>query len=75
MELLAKTYGFKDAQIESFYENYRPLGACSAYMLDELRGYTGGKLEELLKHIEIIPVPLTESLGTVTGKYAAKDKT
>ncbi|WP_303721515.1 serine protein kinase PrkA [Malonomonas rubra] len=74
MELLAKTYGFKDAQIESFYENYRPLGACSAYMLDELRGYTGGKLEELLKHIEIIPVPLTESLGTVTGKYAAKDK-
>ncbi len=40
MELLAKTYGFKDAEVEKFYENYRPLGACSAYMLDELRGYT-----------------------------------
>jgi serine protein kinase len=24
--------------------------------------------------IEIIPVPMTESLGTVTGKYPAKDK-
>ena len=28
----------------------------------------------MLKHIEIRPVPLTESLGTVTGKYPAKDK-
>ncbi len=74
MELLAKTYGFKDAQIEEFYENYRPLGACSAYMLDDLRKFTGGKLVDVLKHIEIIQVPLTESLGTVTGKYAAKDK-
>ena len=26
------------------------------------------------KFVEIIPVPLTESLGTVTGKYPAKDK-
>ncbi len=73
-ELLAKNYVFKDAQIEKFYENYRPLGACSAYMLDDLRKFTGGKLEDVLKHIEIISVPLTESLGTVTGKYAAKDK-
>ncbi len=28
----------------------------------------------MLKFVEIIPVPLTESLGTVTGKYPAKDK-
>ncbi len=74
MQLLAKTYGFKDAEVEEFYENYRPLGACTAYMLDDLRKFTGGKMEDVLKHIEIIPVPLTESLGTVTGKYAAKDK-
>jgi len=73
-ELLAKTYGFKDAQVEKFYENYRPLGACSAYMLEDLRKWSGGNLEEMLKHIEIIDVPLIESLGTVTGKYAAKDK-
>ena len=28
----------------------------------------------MLEHIDIVPVPLTESLGTVTGKYPAKDK-
>ena len=28
----------------------------------------------MLAHVEVIPVPLTESLGTVTGKYSAKDK-
>ena len=28
----------------------------------------------MLEFIEIVPVPLTESLGTVTGKYPAKDK-
>jgi serine protein kinase len=28
----------------------------------------------MLSLVDIIPVPLTESLGTVTGKYPAKDK-
>ncbi len=73
-ELLAKNYGFDDKQIDIFYANYRPLGACSSYILEELRAATGGKVVDLLKHIEIIPVPLSESLGTITGKYAAKDK-
>jgi len=73
-ELLAREFGFSDQQIETFWEDYRPLGACSSYILGDLRRHTGGKLTELLKHIEIIPVPLIESLGTVTGKYAAKDK-
>ena len=73
-EILAKTYSFSDKQIETFYDNYRPLGACSSYILEELRGATNGKVADLLKHIEIIPVPLSESLGTITGKYAAKDK-
>ncbi len=73
-DILAKTYGFDDQQIELFYDNYRPLGACSSYILEELRAATGGKVADLLKHIDIIPVPLSESLGTITGKYAAKDK-
>ncbi len=33
-----------------------------------------GDLANMLHHVEIFPVPLTESLGTVTGKYPAKDK-
>ena len=73
-EYLAKQIGFSDKEIEALYENYRPLGACSGYIWNDIRNKTGGTIDELLKFIEIIPVPLTESLGTVTGKYPAKDK-
>ncbi len=73
-EFLAKEGGLKDREIDRLYENYRPLGACSGYMWNDIRNHTGGDLQEMLKFIEVIPVPLTESLGTVTGKYAAKDK-
>jgi serine protein kinase len=71
---LAKMIGFSDEEIEKLYENYRPLGACSGYIWNDIRSFTDGKIEEMLKLIEITPVPLTESLGTVTGKYPAKDK-
>ncbi|MBW1695984.1 MAG: serine protein kinase PrkA [Deltaproteobacteria bacterium] len=73
-EFLAAQIGFTEKEIETFYEDYRPLGACSGYILDEIRNYTNGMIEDILKFIEIVPVPLTESLGTVTGKYPAKDK-
>jgi serine protein kinase len=71
---LAKTIGFSDQEIETLYENYRPLGACSGYIWNDIMSFTGGKIDDMLQLIEIIPVPLTESLGTVTGKYPAKDK-
>jgi serine protein kinase len=71
---LAKLVGFSDNEIEQLYENYRPLGACSGYSWNDIRNNTGGDLEKMLQFVEIIPVPLTESLGTVTGKYPAKDK-
>ncbi|MBA3028073.1 MAG: serine protein kinase PrkA [Desulfobacteraceae bacterium] len=73
-DFLAKTFGFSDLEIETFHENYRPLGACSGFILDDLRRYTGGDIQKMLDHIDILPVPLTESLGTLTGKYPAKDK-
>ncbi|OHB26060.1 MAG: serine protein kinase [Desulfuromonadaceae bacterium GWC2_58_13] len=66
--------GFSDKDIDRLYLDYRPLGACSAYIWNDLRVFTGGDMDETLKLIKIVPVPLTESLGTVTGKYAAKDK-
>ena len=34
---LARKFGFDDAQLEQMYENYRPLGACSGYIWNELR--------------------------------------
>ncbi|WP_298273128.1 serine protein kinase PrkA [Geobacter sp.] len=71
---LAREFGFSDRELERLYANYRPLGACSGYIWNDIRNFTGGDVAEMLKFIEIIPVPLTETLGTVTGKYAAKDK-
>jgi serine protein kinase len=71
---LAREFGFDDKRLEAIYADYRPLGACSGYILNNIREYTGGDLEKMLEFIEVIPVPLTESLGTVTGKYPAKDK-
>jgi serine protein kinase len=71
---LVKEFGFKDKQIDTLYENYRPLGACSGYIWYNLREHTDGDINKMLEFIDIIPVPLTESLGTVTGKYPAKDK-
>lgn len=73
-EYLAKTAGFSTKEIEHLYENYRPLGACSGYIWNDIRNFTDGKMEEMLSFIDIFPVPLTESLGTITGKYPAKDK-
>ncbi|MBU0986836.1 MAG: serine protein kinase PrkA [Proteobacteria bacterium] len=71
---LAGQIGFSDVQIEQIYENYRPLGACSGYIWNDIRNVTDRKIDEMLEFIDILPVPLTESLGTVTGKYPAKDK-
>ena len=73
-EILAKRGKFSDKEIDVLYENYRPLGACSDFMLNDIRAYTDGKLEDMLKFFEVVPVPLSESLGTITGKYSAKDK-
>ena len=71
---LAETFGFSDEQLEKIYDDYRPLGACSGYIWNDIRDYAGSDLDKMLEFIEIAPVPLTESLGTITGKYPAKDK-
>jgi len=73
-EFLAQGFGFTDAEIDTFYENFRPLGACSAYILNDILTHCDGDVDRMLSYIEIFPVPLVESLGTVTGKYPAKDK-
>lgn len=73
-EWLARAIGFSDREIDTFYENYRPLGACSSYIWNDIRSHCNGDLEEMLEFVQVIPVPLNESLGTITGKYPAKDK-
>jgi len=74
MEFLSKYGGFSDAQVEKLYHDYRPLGACSDYILNDIRMHCDGDPEEMMKFLEVAPVPLSESMGTLTGKYSAKDK-
>ncbi len=73
-EFLSQEIGFSDNEIETLWGDYRPLGACSAFIWNDIRNYTNGDLAQMLEFIQIIPVPMTESLGTITGKYPAKDK-
>jgi serine protein kinase len=73
-DFLSREIGFSDNEIETLWGDYRPLGACTAFILNSIRNYTNGDLAKMLEFVQIIPVPMTESLGTVTGKYAAKDK-
>ncbi|NVN90518.1 MAG: serine protein kinase PrkA [Desulfuromonadales bacterium] len=71
---LADQCGLGDTALDLLYENYRPLGACSGYIWNDIRDFCDGNLERMLQFIEVLPVPMNESLGTVTGKYPAKDK-
>ncbi|MBU0465657.1 MAG: serine protein kinase PrkA [Proteobacteria bacterium] len=73
-EFFSKKFKFTEKQIEDLYDKYRPLGACSAYIFNQIREYTNNDITKMLSFIEITPVPLIESLGTITGKYPAKDK-
>lgn len=73
-EFLGKKYGFDDKKIEQCWSNYRSLGACSSYIWNDIRNFTSDNIDEMLDFINIVPVPLSESLGTITGKYPAKDK-
>jgi serine protein kinase len=67
-------YGFKERQVEELYKNYRPLGSCTYYILNQIKNYCNGDVDKIKDFIEISTVPVSESRGTITGKYAAKDK-
>ncbi len=71
---MAERGGFDDAGLDVLYANYRPLGACSGYIWNDIRAYCDGDMDRMLEFIEIVPVPMSETLGTITGKYPAKDK-
>jgi serine protein kinase len=73
-DYLIKEIGFSEDALSALSEAYRPLGACSGYIWSDIRDHCGGDIDAMMGFVEIIPVPLTESLGTVTGKYPAKDK-
>lgn len=74
LEYVMKKLSCTDKAAERLQLAYRPLGACSSYILNELRNFYGGDVEKMLEHIKIAPVPMSDTLGTITGKYAARDK-
>jgi len=69
-----KKLGAKDKQIDELYNSYRPLGACTDYILSEIKEFTDGDIDKLYDFVELFPIPISETRGTLTGKYAAKDK-
>ena len=74
IKFLKTEVGLKDKQLKQYLEDYRPLGACTEYIWNDIRNYTDGDINKMLEFVEIVKVPITESLGTLTGKYPAKDK-
>ncbi|MDX1535517.1 MAG: hypothetical protein R3346_02040 [Candidatus Spechtbacterales bacterium] len=66
--------GFDEEQLEEMYRNYRPLGACTEYIWQDIRAHCDGDLDKMLSFVRVVPVPSGESLGIITGKYSAGDK-
>ncbi|MDP4266634.1 MAG: serine protein kinase PrkA [Bacteroidota bacterium] len=66
--------GATEKQIETFYKNYRQLGACTYYIYSQIKEYCDYNPDLFKEFIEVVPVSVSESRGTITGKYAAKDK-
>ncbi|UFS72559.1 serine protein kinase PrkA [Geomonas sp. RF6] len=71
---LADEAGFSEEDLERVYRNYRPLGADSGYIWNDLRMHLDDDMGAMLDRVQVIPVPMSETLGTLTGKYPAKDK-
>ncbi|MBN1971749.1 MAG: serine protein kinase PrkA [Candidatus Delongbacteria bacterium] len=69
-----ESLGAKDDDIKVFMSKYKPLGACSDYILGQIRDFANGDIDIVKSFIDVIPIPISESRGTLTGKYAAKDK-
>ncbi|MBU1101189.1 MAG: serine protein kinase PrkA [Bacteroidetes bacterium] len=67
-------FGFSENELEAYFENYRPLGADTEYILNEIKAFYDDDIEKVISSIEVVPVPISATLGTITGKYPAKDK-
>lgn len=64
-----------DPTIEALYRrNYRPLGACTEFILNDIREHCNGDIQKIMQHIRVVPVFIPQNSGTVTGKYSARDK-
>jgi len=67
-------FGATDKLLAKYNKMYRSLGACSYYIFDRIKEYCNGDINKALDFVDVFAVPISESRGTLTGKYAAKDK-
>ena len=64
-----------DKKINEFFSNYRHLGACTDYILNQIKEHTGGNIKDILKNfVEVVPIKVSSTSGVLTGKYKAGDK-
>lgn len=73
-EAFLKANGLTDKQIKDIFKYYRPLGACTYYIWNQIKDFCNYDIKKALDFITIFPVPVSESRGILAGKYAAKDK-
>lgn len=73
-EAFLKDSGLTDKQIKEIFKFYRPLGACTYYIWNQIKDYCNNDIKKALEFVTIFPVPVSESRGILAGKYAAKDK-
>lgn len=73
VEQFLEKQGFNGEQIAKLYQNYRPLGACSEYILKDIIDYCQGDTQKAIdEFIRIVPASLSAS--TITAKYSAGEK-
>lgn len=67
--------GFDDAQIDGLYSRYRPFGACTDFIWNDIRSHCGGDIQKMLQFIRIVPIRIPKQSGTtIATKYSAGDK-
>ena len=76
MSYLAKRFKYKaNAEMSKpFTKNTVPWGPAPPISGTRYGSLPGNDPVKMMDFVEIAPVPLIESLGTITGKYPAKDK-
>ncbi|QQG46117.1 MAG: serine protein kinase PrkA [Candidatus Niyogibacteria bacterium] len=68
-------FGFGEQRIEQLFGNYRPLGACTEHIWNEIFVHYDGDVEKALGSVKIVPAKIgNKKSGVLTGKYSAKDK-
>ncbi len=69
---LARKVGLSDEQIDKMWENFRPLGACSSYIWNDLRNHCDGKLDLIESALDSVSTEMViPDTGSTRDRIAA----